>query len=375
MIRVVFTGGGSGGHLLSLVAIFRELKALVESEQKDLEGYLFSDIKYVPQGKNRGVLPEEIGLRHVRVFSGKLRRYLTARNFLDPFLTLLGFWQSLWLLWKIMPDVIVSKGGSAALPVSIAGWLYRIPLVIHESDSQPGMVSKISAFMAARVGISFVDSAKFFPQKKTALVGHPIRTSLRNGSAARGAKRFSLDPSRHTILVMGGSQGAQEINKLVLYGSHDLLNIINIIHICGAKNFSWMEQETKKFPASYRLYSFLGEEALSDAYKMCSVIVSRAGSGSIFEIAFVGKPSILIPLASAAGDHQRKNAYIYARYGACEVIESENATPEVLADRVRTLLLDEDRMKTMSKAASGFAKPDAARKMAEAAWDVIKDKN
>lgn len=201
------------------------------------------------------------------------------------------------------------------------------------------------------------------------MVGNPIRKEILDGDKEKAGELFSLTFEKPIFLIMGGSQGAEAINDFILEILNDLLKNYEIIHVTGRENIKETQGEAqvvmdKDLDKYYHPVGFLDEEKIKHAYKSADLIISRSGSGSIFEIAAVGKPSILVPLPSAAGNHQAKNAYAYAETGACEVIEQENLTPNFFMENIQLLFLHPEKLAAMSQAALAFAKPLAARAIA-----------
>jgi len=363
-IRIVMTGGGTGGHLFPLIATAAELRELAAKLN------LLLGIYYVGPMRGPFVIDEAI-FREKGIISREIR---AGNGIAGIPALLLGIFQSLWQMYLIMPDVVFSKGGYGSLPVILAAIFYRIPILIHESDAVPGKVNEFASRFSQRVAVSFEKSLPFFPKEKTALVGNPVRKSLLPlPDRDRALEFLGMDRARKTILVLGGSQGSAAINELVLDLLPELLKEYQVIHQCGPKNFAAVEAEAKvvlkNFGAAYepyyKLYGFLLEENLKDAYAVSDIVVSRAGSGQIFELAIAAKPAILLPFRYASRGHQRENAYEYSRGGAALVLEEENLTPHLFLSELSRLLADEHRLRGMAAAAAKFAKPDAARLIAQ----------
>ena len=363
-MRILFTGGGTGGHFFPLLAVIQEMKRVAE-EERILELELF----YMgPRGIGDDVLREE-GVTPLWVTAGKMRRYFSPRNFFDSIKVPIGILQALWKVFVLYPDVIFSKGGYGALPAVVASILLRIPLVIHESDSVPGQVNTFAARYAKRIGIAFAESAHLFPPEKTALVGVPIQKRVLGGNKADAKEQLGVFTDLPVVGIIGGSQGAEHINDAVLTALKDLTENYEVVHQTGAKNLDMVNGEAKvilefSHKERYRAYGFMNSSMLRAFYSASDVIVSRAGASSIFEIAAWGKPAILIPLAGAASDHQRKNAYEYTAQGAAVIIEEANLTPHILIGEIQKIIGDPGRMKQMSEAAQQFAKIDAAEVVA-----------
>jgi len=266
------------------------------------------------------------------------------------------------------PDLVFSKGGSGSIAVTISARILRIPVFLHESDIVPGLSNQVTAKWAKKTFISF-PKTEYFDPEKTTLVGNPIRKEIMEGSKDRAVELFNLTLSKPVFLIIGGSQGAEAINDFVIRIINDLLERYEIIHVTGTQNVREISAEAqvmeeKILDKYYHPIGFLDEDKMKHAYRAADFIVSRAGSGSIFEIAAVGKPSILVPLPSAAGNHQSKNAYAYAQTGAAIVIEQENLTPNFFMENIQLLFLHPEKLEEMRQSALAFAKPLSARAIA-----------
>lgn len=368
-MRILFTGGGTGGHFFPILALIREIRQVAEEKRiVDLEMFYMS-----PDEFGRRLLDEE-GVARVRVLSGKWRRAPspgdTAKNIADLVRLALGMVQAVWNVFLIMPDVVFSKGGYGALPAVIASVIFRIPIMVHESDAIPGKVNLLSARFAARLGIAFPAAAKYFPQDKTALVGIPVRRRILGGRRDDARERFDIFSSLPVVGIIGASQGAMRINDALLSALKDLTDSYEIVHQTGARHFEDVRAEASVIlefvhRERYRAAGFLDEDGMRDFYAVSDLVVSRAGASSIFEIASHGKPSLLIPLAGAAQNHQWENAYEYAASGAAAILEEANVTPHILAAEIKKLMDDPKRMRQMGEAAKNFARPDAAEVIAK----------
>lgn len=367
-MRILFTGGGTGGHIMPIVAVVREIRRIAP-ENKKLEFYYLG-----PKDSYREILLSQEGIIVKSVFAGKIRRYYgwksILENLLDIFIRIpIGILQSFFHIFFLAPDLIFSKGGYGSFGPTISGWILQVPIILHESDVSPGLVNRVMGRLASKIFVSF-PKTEYFKAEKTIIVGNPIRKEILEGNIEEGKKRFKLVGNRPLILLFGGSQGAQKINDLVLEILPDLVTSFEVIHIAGEKNFRQVEAESKVALSEenrkyYHLYPFLKEVDIKHAYKAANLIVGRAGSGTIFEIAALGKPSILIPLSQSAQNHQIKNAYAYQQFGACIVIEEENFKPHFFLEKLKYLFSHPEELEKMSSAAKNFAKPEAARQIAQ----------
>jgi UDP-N-acetylglucosamine--N-acetylmuramyl-(pentapeptide) pyrophosphoryl-undecaprenol N-acetylglucosamine transferase len=365
-MKIVFAGGGSGGHILPIIAIIREIRKL--SPKEEIDFYYIG-----PKDNFVSLLLSQEDIKIKSTTSGKIRRYNDKKsiflNFIDlAFKIPFGILQSFFHLFFLAPDLIFSKGGFGSIPTVLAGWLLQVPIFIHESDSIPGLSNKFSAKFAKKVFVSFPRTTDF-KEEKMILVGNPIRRELLEGSKEEAKEIFDLTGRRPTILVLGGSQGATRMNDVILEILSKLVREFEIIHQCGEKNFKKVNRESKILMKDflhkyYHPFGFLKEHQLKNAYAACDIIISRAGSGSIFEIAATGKPSILVPLPESAQNHQVNNAYLYAETGASIVLEAANFTPYFFFEKLKNLFDNPDTLQQMSDNAKSFARPLAAKKIA-----------
>ncbi len=374
-MKILFTGGGTGGHLFPIIAISRELRRLSGGDKLSLH--------YIGPKDSLGqvILAQENFSVH-NIVSGKIRRYFSFRNIVDIFFNIpIGCLQSFFLLLFMRPKLVFSKGGSGSYGVVLCAMILRIPIFLHESDTVPGKSNQLALKFAKKVFISFPKTTNV-DLLKAILVGNPIEKELLNGNIQTAKEIFNLTLQKPVILILGGSQGSTPINDFILNILNDLLKDYEVIHICGKKNYQEVLDQSNVILSKelqsmnkeyanlglekyYHLKNFLGEVELKHAYQVANFIVSRSGSGSIFEIAACGKPSILIPLPTSAHDHQTKNAYEYAKTGASIVIEQNNLTPHYFLEKIRYLLSNQKELEVMKQSALAFAKPEAAKVIAK----------
>jgi UDP-N-acetylglucosamine--N-acetylmuramyl-(pentapeptide) pyrophosphoryl-undecaprenol N-acetylglucosamine transferase len=363
-MRIIFTGGGTAGHIYPLFSIIRELK----------KNYPFAGFEFWYLGPKdkfvKNVLSFE-GVKVKTVLSGKYRRYFSFKNILDIFKIPIGLLQAFYYVFVFSPDLIFSKGGYGSIPTVLAGWFLQTPIFVHESDVVPGLANRIASKFAVEIFISFsIKETEYFLAQKMLSVGNPIRTELLNGSEEEAKRVFSLTEEKPVILITGGSQGAQRINDKILSILPEMLNDFEVIHQTGEKNFKQVQEESKVVLTEnarryYHPVPFMDIKNMSHALKAADLIISRAGSGSIFEIAASGKPCILVPLEGSAQDHQVRNAYAMSQIGAAMVIEEPNFRPHFVLERIKFLFANPDKMKELAERAKDFARPYAARVISE----------
>ncbi len=374
-MRIVLTGGGTGGHLFPVIAVARELKKSLQQKASQIPEKETTSLELLfigPPSIGEQDLAKE-GIGHKIILAGKIRRYASLQNILDVLKLPVGFMQSLWQLFSFMPNAIFSKGGYGSVPVVLAARVFRIPVLIHESDATPGLANKFCAKFSKRIAISFADTAQYFPKGKTALTGNPVRSGIFNGTKEQAQRLFGLSGTKQILFIYGGSQGSKAINDVISLALPMLLQRTEIIHQCGTENYEAIKQSMKNnLPGNYHLLPFLNEEQVQAAYAAADLVISRAGASNIAEIAALGKPSILVPLPNSAGDHQVKNALEYAKFGATLVMEQMNLTPNLLQNRIFALLDDPGLLAKMSANAKNFQQPDAAAKIAQEVLNIAK---
>ncbi|MEK7614294.1 MAG: UDP-N-acetylglucosamine--N-acetylmuramyl-(pentapeptide) pyrophosphoryl-undecaprenol N-acetylglucosamine transferase [Patescibacteria group bacterium] len=372
-MKIVFTGGVTGGHFYPIIAVAEKCAELAEKKKIiDTRFYFFAPTPY-----NKKMLFEN-ALEWRRVSAGKIRRgfsLLAPIEFLKMFA---GIIKAMFSLWVVYPDVVFGKGGYGSFPTLFAAKILRIPVIIHESDSAPGRVNVWAAKFASRIALSYTEAAAYFPKEKIAFTGQPIRgeimTPIKNGAF----EYLHLEPSVPVILFLSGSQGARIINDVILNSLPDLVLRYQIIHQTGELNLAEVMQtagvvlENNQHKNRYKAFGYLNDLAMKMSSGAASLIISRAGS-TIFEIAAWGIPSIIIPITDSNGDHQRKNAFNYARSGAAVVVEERNLTPHILISEINKIMENKNELEKMRNATRAFYKPDAAEKIAEEILSIALD--
>ncbi|MDP1689770.1 MAG: UDP-N-acetylglucosamine--N-acetylmuramyl-(pentapeptide) pyrophosphoryl-undecaprenol N-acetylglucosamine transferase [bacterium] len=368
-MTIAFTGGGTGGHFYPIIAIAEAINDLVR-EKKLVPPKLYY---LAPSPFDQNALFEN-GIVYIKIPAGKMRRYTSLRNVTDFFFTITGTLAALFTLFRLYPDIVVSKGGYGSVPTVLAAHILRIPIIIHESDAKPGRANLLAAPWAEKIAISFDSAAKFFPEKvrsKIARTGIPIRKALADISAEGAEQYLGLEKDLPTILILGGSQGAERINEVVLSSLSELVSIANIIHQTGRANIKDVEAvahvvlSKDKNAARYHPIDYLSQTSLQRAAAVTNLIISRAGANSIAEISLWEKPAILMPIPEAVSHDQRTNAYSYAHTGAAIVLEEENLTPHLFISEIHRILGDPELLKRMGASAASFTDLDAARILAD----------
>ncbi len=368
-MKVVFTGSGTGGHFYPNIAVAESMRAIARERR-----LLMPRLYYLaPSAFDQEALFEN-EIIFIRCPAGKWRRYFSFQNFTDLFVTGLGFISAIFSLFRIYPDVVFSKGGYASVPVVLAARMLGIPVMIHESDAKPGRANIMASGFAMRIAVAFDSASAYFPKKtrsKIARTGIPIRSGLTRPEPEGAREELKLDMSVPTILILGGSSGAQRLNDIVLGALPELIEEANVIHQTGKDNFQGVEAlarlvlEKGGNAARYHPFPFLSVLSLRRGAGAADLVISRAGSTTVAEIALWKKPAILVPIPESVSHDQRANAYAYANTGAAIVIEEANLTAHVLASEVKRLLGDATLRKTMGEQSSTFANANAANIIAE----------
>src|SRR3989338_759509 len=368
-MKILFTGGGTGGHFYPIIAIVEELNQIVkENHLLRPEVYYMSTEPY-----NEGLLFEN-SINFESVNSGKIRRKLSvsnlALNFIDLFKIIFGSLHALWRIFIIYPDVVFCKGGYASFPALFAARILRIPVIIHESDSTPGKVNAWAGKFARRVAISYPEAMRFFKKEKVAYTGNPIRKEIQEPLTVGAYKLLKLTEGIPTILILGGSQGSVVINEVIMDALPELVEKYQILHQTGKNNIKVIEEtsavvlQNSTFKDRYRPSGYLNVLEMRSAAGVADLVISRAGS-TIFEIASWGKPSIIIPIPEPTSHDQRTNAYSYARSGASIVIEEKNLASSLLVSEINRIIETPGEKEKMANNAVEFARKDSAKLIAQ----------
>ena len=357
-MRVLLTGGGTGGHLFPALAVAGALKRSqpapeilfvgsvrgIEATTVPQEGYPFEALPAMP-------MPRRLGISLLRAGLSNLRSVLRARALLDS--------------WK--PDVIFATGGFASAPVLAAARLKRVPVILHEQNSVPGVTNRLASRFAREVHIAFSAARYRFPRRDhLRLSGSPIREGIVSGSRSKALRLFRLDNARRTVFIFGGSQGAHRINEAVLdalpYFSkrRDIQFVIQ----AGQKDYGWMLERCRSIPVRTWVRPFIVE--MGDAYSIADLVVCRAGALTLAELAAAGKPAILIPYPHATADHQTLNAESAVETGAAELIADRDLNGERLAERIDDLIRRPNELRRMSIHALRLARTDATERIVAA---------
>lgn len=333
--KIIMTGGGTAGHVTPNIALMPKLREL---------GY---EIQYM--GTENGIerkLIEAEGVKYHVISSGKLRRYFDVKNFTDPFKVIKGVFDAKAIIKKEKPDIVFSKGGFVSVPVVMGAYFNKIPIIIHESDITPGLANKLAMPYATKICVTFEEALQHVNKKKAVLTGSPIREELFKGSKIKAREFCGFKDNKPVILVVGGSQGSRIINSCIRESLGDLLKTYNVVHLCGKGNLDRNFNMTE----GYVQFEYIKDE-LANLMQLADIVISRAGSNTIFELLALKKPNILIPLsAKASRGDQILNANSFEKSGYSMVIDEENLNPLSLLEKINELNLNKETyIQNMSK--------------------------
>lgn len=361
-MRIGFVGGGTGGHFYPLIAVAEVLRSQ-NGEQPEL-------FYFGPEAYDAELLAIH-RITFVSCPAGKLRLYFSIQNFFDIFRNFFGIFVAIGKLYVIYPDVIFSKGGYTSVPILIAARLLMIPVVIHESDAVAGRANQLAKKFARFIAISYPEAARFFKDDgRVALTGIPIRAAL----TIRDEDPFTtlgIPNDLPLIYVTGGSSGAERINNIVLRCLDELLPVCRVYHQAGVAHEASLAITAQSLitdptlQSRYYLAGSLDARQVNALLSAASVVITRAGSTTLFEIGLHGTPSIIIPIPEDISRDQRANAYAFARGGGATVIEEHNLTETLLISEIRSIIGNPEHWRAMSAAATQFVPRDAAHKIAQ----------
>ena len=356
--KIAFTGGGTAGHIFPGLAVCDELKSLSKEQNQELQIFWIGNSR----GMDKKIVESACGPEGVSadkfygIPSGKLRRYFSFQNFLDLFKIFAGFVKSFFILLKIKPDVLFSKGGFVSVPPCLAARLLKIPVFTHECDFSVGLANRINCKSAKKMLLSYEETKKFLgavQKEKAVVTGNPVRPVFYKTDAAIGKKFLGLEDNgenkKPVLLVLGGSSGAKQINTLVKDSIDFLCTHFTVVHQTGLLNTNSDEVEAlkSKYKDSYKPYQFIYDE-MPHVVACSDLILSRAGANSIWECADKKKPMILVPLCGngTRGD-QVDNAEYFENAGCAKVLLGEKATKDYLEESL-SWILENDNLKKMS---------------------------
>jgi UDP-N-acetylglucosamine--N-acetylmuramyl-(pentapeptide) pyrophosphoryl-undecaprenol N-acetylglucosamine transferase len=367
-VRVVIAGGGTGGHTSPGLAVAARLRAVGV------------DVHWI--GSRQGIEARrvpEAGLPFHAIPVGKLRRYWDWQNVPDLAVRApAGLAQAWRLLRRLKPDLLLATGGFVALPPALAARTLRIPVVVHEQTSVPGLANRVAGRFARRIALTFPLTDGAFPPERTVLTGNPLRPELLGGVAAEAARRFGLDLAAGPIVyVTGGALGSHRINRDLGLALPRLLPVCQLIHQCGDNpqtgDLAWLGERARALPEAlrhrYALTAYVGAE-LCHVYAAAALVIGRSGAGTVNECCQLARPALYVPLPGTSGDEQTANARLVEAAGGAVLFPQVSLTPESLVGAVSRLLADRAGLAAMGERARSLAVPDAADRIARLLFEV-----
>ena len=345
--KILLTGGGTGGSVAPLLALADELG--------------FENFKFLWVGTRRGIEKQMVSKENIRfkaIASGKLRRYFSLRNLIDPLFIIIGFIQSFFIILKYRPNWIITAGSFVSVPVVWAGWILRRRILVHQQDVRPGLANLLMAPFANQVTVTFEKSLADYSKKAT-WIGNPTHIVKTHCNASHThASHFNLKKNLLTILVLGGGTGSLFINKLVTESKKELSKIAQTIHVTG-KNRALAEINNSD---NYFAYEFLDFSQMQEAYQRADIVVSRCGMSTLTELSCYQKPAILIPIPDT---HQIDNARIFEEYSAAVVLDQPVLEKTFFLKKIKELLTDEELQQQLSANISKIIKKNASQELAK----------
>lgn len=371
-MRILISGGGTGGHIYPALAVARELR-----DRYGAELLFVGDVN----GPETTLVPQA-GIPFVGITAGKLRRYLSLRTFTDLGRIPVGMRQARRIVAEFRPHAAFTSGGYVAVPAGLAARTRGVPLVTHQQDVSPNLANRLLSPFATRISVSFPQSLRYFPRRRTILAGNPVRDEIlavAGQPSERFKRAFDLDPSLPVVLVTGGSQGARHLNQAVVAALPKLLRVCQVVHISGEKTYEETRlagepyfAERPEHRGRYVLRDYLAAR-MHEALAASDLALCRAGAATLAELAVLGKPSVLVPLPPGfTGSPQAVNAEMFRGAGAAEVILDKELSVERVTGVLFPLLENPARQALMASAARSLALPDATHTLAETVADLAR---
>jgi len=363
MKKIAITGGGTGGHIYPGLAVAAELARRMDGGM----GGIF----WI--GSNSGMdksIVEEAGIQFFGIPAGKLRRYFSLRTIPDFFKVIAGFCAARRILRREKPALLFSKGGYVSVPPCAAAASLGIPVITHESDFSPGLATKINARFARIIFTAYAETAKWFPQKrrsKIVISGNPVRNDFYTADPQKGRTFLGIGESQRVLLVLGGSQGAQEINGLVRDNVDALCRNYFVVHQAGQGEDQGAARNAAQ--GRYKCYAYIREE-MPHVLACAELVMGRSGAGTVWECAALGKPMVLVPLSGNSRGDQVENARFFEKAGAAICLTGADLSGEKLVAAINNLAEDSNRREAMAEASRKAGEAKGTDKIAAAIMEI-----
>ncbi|MFH1361326.1 MAG: undecaprenyldiphospho-muramoylpentapeptide beta-N-acetylglucosaminyltransferase [bacterium] len=348
-MKLAIVSGGTGGHIYPGIALAEELLSRGGHTEVLFIGSL--------EGLEKKIV-KAYGFKIKLIRARALLRKVSYKALSAPFVSLIGFFQSIFILLKFSPKVLVATGGYVSLPVTAAAKILRVPIVLLEQNVLPGFVNRLCSRLADKVFLSFVESKKYLSGE---VVGNPVRRSVLNMQRSIAREDLKISAELRVVLVMGGSQGSKKINELVLSSLERIPDNVFVLHIVGGRDYGWVKNYLEgKAIKNYQALPYL--ENIATALAVADLVVSRAGATAIAEFLARGLPMILIPFPYAADNHQLLNAQVLVKEGCAKLVEEKDFSSDKFIQLIGAEGQGYDKMK---QACHRLAKPDAAERIVD----------
>lgn len=335
-MNILFSGGGTGGSVTPLLAIKEGLAEKYDNE------YLWIGTK---TGFEKDWV-EKYQIPYKSIPSGKLRRYFSWKNFIDPLLIFIGFLKSLWLVFRFKPDLILTAGSFVCVPVVWAAFILRKKIVIHQQDLRIGLANKLMKPFATKITVAFEELADKFPKEKVVVTGNPIRPTLFQGDKITALHKLKLQRDLPVLLVMGGGVGSEIINQVFIEASLELTKFCQVLHVVGkGSQAKWLYNPQITENPRYRAYEFLISQ-LADAYAAADLFFGRAGLATLTELSALQKPAIVMPIPN---NQQIENAKYFNEKKAIVYVRQEDFEKEYVVNLIKDLLSRDIRLAELKK--------------------------
>ncbi len=365
-MKVLVTGGGSGGHIYPALAFVNYVKQLDPNAQ-----FMYVGAK---RGLENKIVPP-LGIEFKTLEIQGFKRSLSFDNIKTVQLFLTSIRQAKKIIKEFQPDIVIGTGGYVSGAVVYAAAKLHVPTIIHEQNSVPGVTNKFLARYVDRIAIAFQDAAAYFPKEKTVLVGNPRAQEVAGAKKSEILSQYNLTPGIPTVLIFGGSQGALKINQAVIDALPTLAKkSYQVLYASGERYFQEIEESIGMTKDAFKNISIQPYITKMDEVMVnCELLIGRAGATSIAEFTALGLPAILIPSPYVTNDHQTKNAQSLVQVGAVDMIRDAELNAESLVFAIDKIMNDEQLRQNMAVASKKEGIPDASERLYQLSQSIMRD--